>query len=75
MNPLYQNENNANLYPCPKCDKGLMKVRHHLCPCDQDKVNATGVVKVRYGTGTASGPAAGTPAGDGAASTTTTGSS
>jgi hypothetical protein len=22
-------------YPCPKCDKGYIKLRHHLCPCDQ----------------------------------------
>lgn len=51
-----------SLYPCPKCEKGYMKVRHHLCPCDQEKVNATGVVKVRYGTGTSTSTTAAAPA-------------
>lgn len=36
-------------YPCPKCAKGLIKLRHHLCPCDQEALNCRAVVKVRYG--------------------------
>ena len=47
MNPLYRNDPIQNFYPCPKCDKGLLKLRHHLCPCDQEKCNAKAVVKVR----------------------------
>jgi len=37
-----------SFYPCPKCDKGLLKLRHHLCPCDQQAVNLPNVVKVQY---------------------------
>jgi ribosomal protein L32 len=48
-NPLYQEAALAHTYPCPKCDRGLVKMRHHLCPCDQDKVGAAGVVRVSYG--------------------------
>ena len=48
-NPLYQEAPLAHMYPCPKCAKGLMKLRHHLCPCDQDAVGANGVVRVAYG--------------------------
>ena len=47
MNPLYARKNLLNFYPCPKCDKGLLKLRHHLCPCDQEKANISGVKKVR----------------------------
>lgn len=37
--------------PCTKCDKGFMKLRHHLCVCDMEKVNAPNgrVVRVTYG--------------------------
>jgi hypothetical protein len=34
-------------YPCPKCDKGLLKLHHHLCPCDMKKVNMAHV-QVKY---------------------------
>ena len=47
MNPLYRNDPIQHFYPCPKCEKGLLKLRHHLCPCDQDTCNAQAVVKVR----------------------------
>ena len=47
MNPLYRETNQQHFYPCPKCDAGFLKLRHHLCPCDQKKVNAKAVVKVR----------------------------
>ena len=47
MNPLYARTNLLNFYPCPKCDKGLLKLRHHLCPCDMEKANISGVKKVR----------------------------
>jgi len=57
-NPLYQEQAVAHMYPCPKCDKGLVKLRHHLCPCDQDRAGANGVVRVTYG----GGPAAQQPA-------------
>jgi len=48
MNPLYKNVDAENFYPCPKCDKGFLKLRHHLCPCDQEAINAKAVVKVPY---------------------------
>jgi hypothetical protein len=55
------------MYPCPKCEKGMMKLRHHICPCDQDKIGAAGVVRVTY-TGTArrrpAAPAAAAPGTD-----------
>lgn len=38
-----------NFYPCFRCDKGLLKLRHHLCPCDLEKVKASNIVKVHYG--------------------------
>lgn len=46
MNPLYGRVNVEHFYPCPKCDKGFLKLRHHLCPCDAEKANLTGVKKV-----------------------------
>ena len=36
-------------YPCPKCDRGYIKLRHHLCPCDAVALNCKAVVKVRFG--------------------------
>ena len=47
MNPLNAAKNVQNFYPCPKCEKGLVKLRHHLCPCDQSKINVASVMKVR----------------------------
>jgi ribosomal protein L32 len=47
MNPLYQLKNAQNFYPCPKCEHGYLKLRHHICPCDQEKMNVSHVVKVR----------------------------
>ena len=44
-------KNISHFYPCMKCDKGLLKLRHHLCPCDLEKVNAKNVVRVAYGEG------------------------
>lgn len=50
MNPAQQNEKELlHAYPCPKCDRGLIKLRHHLCPCDQEKLNCKAVVKVKLG--------------------------
>ena len=57
-NPLYQEAALAHTYPCPKCDRGLVKMRHHLCPCDQDKVGAAGVVRVSYGSSSQTPPTA-----------------
>ena len=45
-NPLYQEEVISHIYPCPKCSKGLLKMRHHICPCDQDKLGSNGVVRI-----------------------------
>ena len=45
-NPLYQEEAISHIYPCPKCSKGLLKMRHHICPCDQDKLGSNGVVRI-----------------------------
>ena len=45
-NPLYQEEIISHIYPCPKCSKGLLKMRHHICPCDQDKIGVNGVVRI-----------------------------
>ena len=36
----------SHIYPCPKCSKGLLKMRHHICPCDQDKLGSNGVVRI-----------------------------
>ena len=50
MNPRYAPQNALNFYPCPKCDQPggpFLKLRHHLCPCDQEKLNCVGVRKVR----------------------------
>ena len=47
MNPLYASKNVQNFYPCPKCEKGFLKLRHHVCPCDQERANVCGVRKVR----------------------------
>jgi ribosomal protein L32 len=50
MNPRYAPQNALNFYPCPKCDTPggpFLKLRHHLCPCDQEKLNCVGVRKVR----------------------------
>ena len=50
MNPHAAVESELHhAYPCPKCDKGYIKLRHHLCPCDQEKLNCKAVVKVRFG--------------------------
>ena len=46
MNPLYARKNLLNFYPCPKCDKDFLKLRHHLCPCDQEKAKISGVKRV-----------------------------
>jgi len=65
MNPLYQNTDEQNFYPCPKCDKGFLKLRHHLCPCDQEAINAKSVVKIKYAAATpAKGAAPASPAAD-----------
>jgi len=48
MNPLYGRDQLENFYPCPKCDSGYLKLRHHLCPCDQEKANISGVKKVGW---------------------------
>ncbi len=47
LNPRYAATDVQNFYPCPKCEKGLLKLRHHLCPCDQEGMNIVGVRKVR----------------------------
>ena len=63
MNPLYARSNLLNFYPCPKCEKGFLKLRHHLCPCDQEKAHISGVKRVRVrgagrrGAGGRAGPA------------------
>jgi len=50
MNPHAAVESELHhAYPCPKCDKGYIKLRHHLCPCDQEALNCKAVVKVRFG--------------------------
>lgn len=57
-----QLRNIHHFYPCTKCEKGLLKLRHHLCPCDMEKVNMRkGVVtRVAYGNaGQPQGSAAG----------------
>lgn len=56
-NPAKQLKNIAHFYPCMRCDRGLLKLRHHLCPCDLEKVKAKNVVRVAYG----EGPLAGDP--------------
>lgn len=48
LNPLYASHDITHFYPCPKCTKGLMKLRHHVCPCDQEKMNFLGVKKITY---------------------------
>jgi ribosomal protein L32 len=69
MNPAAQNERELHhAYPCPKCDRGYIKLRHHLCPCDAEKLNCKAVVKVRFGIrrrsrGAAEGEAPAPPAG------------
>ena len=45
-NPLYQEEIISHIYPCPKCSKGLLKMRHHICPCDQEKIGVNGIVRI-----------------------------
>lgn len=58
-----------SFYPCPKCDKGLLKLRHHLCPCDQEALNLPNVVRVAYpGAAKAASGGAGGAGGAGAAS-------
>ena len=47
MSPHYARKEITSFYPCPKCDKGLLKLRHHICPCDQVKLNVSGVKQVR----------------------------
>ena len=47
MSPHYARKELNNFYPCPKCEKGLLKLRHHICPCDQLKLNVAGVKQVR----------------------------
>jgi len=49
MSPHYARKDVTHFYPCPKCDKGLLKLRHHICPCDQVKLNVSGVKQVRKG--------------------------
>jgi ribosomal protein L32 len=49
-NPLYREHETPHIYPCPKCDKGLLKLRHHVCPCDQERAGVNGIVRVTYGT-------------------------
>ena len=49
MSHVYASHNLSHLYPCPKCDHGYLKVRHHMCPCDQEKVGVNGIIKVTYG--------------------------
>ena len=46
-----------HFYPCMRCDRGLLKLRHHLCPCDLEKVKAKNIIRVSYG----EGPRAGAP--------------
>lgn len=41
-------KNISHFYPCPKCEDGFLKLRHHLCPCDMEKIGQ-GVPKIRYG--------------------------
>lgn len=48
LNPLYAAQDIQHFYPCPKCTKGLLKLRHHICPCDQEAMNYVGVKKVSY---------------------------
>ncbi len=48
MSPHYARKDLTNFYPCPKCEKGLLKLRHHICPCDQLKLNVSGVKQVRW---------------------------
>ena len=54
-NPLYREHETSHIYPCPKCDKGLLKLRHHVCPCDQERAGVNGIVRVSYGTPPARG--------------------
>ena len=51
MSPHYARKDVTHFYPCPKCDKGLLKLRHHICPCDQVTLNVSGVKQVRKGRG------------------------
>ena len=51
LNPRYAATDVQNFYPCPKCEKGLLKLRHHVCPCDQELANVCGVRKVRHRAG------------------------
>jgi ribosomal protein L32 len=48
MNPQYQLDDNQSFYPCPKCDHGYLKLRHHICPCDQESLKCKAVVKINY---------------------------
>jgi ribosomal protein L32 len=48
MSPIWGKHDLQNFYPCPKCPKGLVKLRHHICPCDQEKANFMGIKKVQY---------------------------
>jgi hypothetical protein len=62
LSRLWNNEDLENYYPCPKCDHGYLKLRHHICPCDQEKINCKAVVKVAYGTAPTKEEAAAKPA-------------
>jgi ribosomal protein L32 len=33
-----QLKNVEHFYPCPKCEHGYLKLRHHLCPCEMRKL-------------------------------------
>lgn len=48
LNPINDIPVKQHVYPCPKCDKGLLKVHHHLCPCDMKKVGIN-TQEVTYG--------------------------
>jgi len=72
MNPAQANDRELlHAYPCPKCDRGYVKLRHHLCPCDAAALNCKAVVRVRFGvrrrrTPTAAQAREGAPAAGGA---------
>lgn len=34
-----QLKNLQHFYVCDRCDRGLLKLRHNLCPCDMEKAH------------------------------------
>ena len=48
FNPQSELKDKQSFYPCPKCDKGLLKEHHNLCPCDMKKIGMAHV-ETKYG--------------------------